>query len=456
MKKVLAWMKSNLAVVILSALIVLMLPAALVVSQMWNSSLRTKRQSEIDGVMRDLDASKTTYKLPPLAPGASATSFDLPAPNAATTEFFKAQKAKIEGQTAALLAAAEEINKQGHRVLLEGVLPKPEGSLKTIEFAEALVGKGEKPSAYKTLLDSIRAGGPADPAPIVESMNETLSQAMERARSETNRTELSSEEQSALTARFVEKRLTSYRDHARTIGVYASVDVLPADLPRSVPNEPPDVASVFRWQMDLWFVADLLRIVGNANTIDGRSVGVDQAVVKRIESISIDPMATLAAAAGGQQGSSSQPPAHAPTLTGRAPTNPNFDVRHADLDLIVASEKLPELINAVSRTNFMTVVGMDLSEATPWADLEQGFYYGPDHVIRVRLRVESVWLRSWITPLIPESLKPAFGAEAAAAAAAPAAAPPPPPAPRAAPSGGGARNKSAPPKQKGGRRGGGE
>lgn len=453
MKKVLAWMKSNLAVVILSALIVLMLPAALVVSQMWNSSLRTKRQAEVDGVMRDLDASKTTYKLPPLTPGASATSFDLPAPNAAATEFFKAQKAKIDGQTAALLAAAEEINKQGHRVLLEGVLPKPEGSLKTIEFAEALVGKGEKPSAYKTLLDSIRAGGPADPAPIVESMNETLAQAMERARSETNRTELSSEEQSALSARFVEKRLTSYRDHARNIGVYASVDVLPADLPRSVPNEPPDVASVFRWQLDLWFVADLLRIVGNANTLDGRTVGVDQAVVKRIESISIDPMATLAAAAGGQQGSSSQPPTQGATLTGRALTNPNFDVRYADLDLIVASEKLPELINAVSRTNFMTVVGMDLSEATPWADLEQGYYYGPDHVIRVRLRVESVWLRSWIMPLVPDGLKPAFGAEAAAAAAA---APPPPPAPpRAAPSGAGARNKSAPPKR-GGRGGGSE
>jgi hypothetical protein len=125
-------------------------------------------------------------------------------------------------------------------------------------------------------------------------------------------------------------------------------------------------------------------------------------------------------------GNAGGPPAAAPSISGRKGGGPTglYDTRTATLDLVVASARLPELINAFSRTDFMAVTGLSLQDNDAWADLESGYYYGPDNCVRVHLTVETVWLRSWLTPLMPEAIKSTISAAPAPEAAAP---PPPPP-----------------------------
>jgi hypothetical protein len=104
------------------------------------------------------------------------------------------------------------------------------------------------------------------------------------------------------------------------------------------------------------------------------------------------------------------------------------DVRHATMSLIVASSKLPALVDAISSTNFMTVIGLDFSEADAWTDLERGFYYGPDHVVKATVDVETIWLRSWTEPLMPQAVKDTLTGAAATAEGSPAPAAVPAPA----------------------------
>ena len=103
------------------------------------------------------------------------------------------------------------------------------------------------------------------------------------------------------------------------------------------------------------------------------------------------------------------------------------------MTMVVASSKLPTLVDAISATNFMTVIGLDFSEVEPWADLERGFYYGPEHVVKATIDVETIWLRSWTEPQMPQVVKDALSGVAATAeagGAAPVATPAAPATPR--------------------------
>ncbi len=56
----------------------------------------------------------------------------------------------------------------------------------------------------------------------------------------------------------------------------------------------------------------------------------------------------------------------------------------------------------------MSVTDLDLAEVKAWDDLKKGYYYGPEHVVKATVEIESVWLRSWVAPYMPSRLKAAF------------------------------------------------
>jgi hypothetical protein len=103
------------------------------------------------------------------------------------------------------------------------------------------------------------------------------------------------------------------------------------------------------------------------------------------------------------------------SFTGRSAPNSVYDTRAISLSAVVSSARLPDFINAIERTNFMTVTDMDLSEVDPWADLAAGYFYGNEHVVRVNLVIETVWLRSWTSKFMPAATKQLFQIEVPAA-----------------------------------------
>ena len=63
------WIKSNVAIVVMLALIVIMLPVAWVGTSMWNASIRKAQEEAANKDYRELEAAKITYEIPAALPG---------------------------------------------------------------------------------------------------------------------------------------------------------------------------------------------------------------------------------------------------------------------------------------------------------------------------------------------------------------------------------------------------
>lgn len=445
MKPVLAWIKSNLFIVIFAAIIILVLPTAFVVSGMWTKGLRTREQTAADKRVKEVQGLNVEYTLPAYEPGGQPVAVKSP-PNASLTEWFKRERERLDKQAGAVVKRAEDFN-QGigpdaqalgrlpHSLLVEGLFPaagsKDQETDLLNEMEDKLLGKRGNPNPYQALLDASRAGGPADPVRLKEVLTDVR---VREAEKQAAKRELTADEQAALSKQLAGRRLSEYMARAREVSFYATIDAFPRTgdgvslIPYgSIPSIFLEPVPFYIYQWDYWVYADLLAAIRVANAPPGQPrgtpVNVDQAVVKRIEKMSItDPEGVFgntpdAMAEGTESVAPSSPvPGMVPldptiSITGRGmgTWNTVYDVRRASMTLILASARIQEFIDAVERTNFMTVTALDLAEVDPWAELRQGYYYGPDHVVRATVEIETIWLRSWTAKLMPKALRDVLG-----------------------------------------------
>ena len=92
------------------------------------------------------------------------------------------------------------------------------------------------------------------------------------------------------------------------------------------------------------------------------------------------------------------------TPTGRV-SNSVFDVRHTQLTIHIEAAKLPAFMDAMHKTNFMTVIKADITDLDEYELLREGYIYGHADVVEVELIVESLWFRNWTEDLMPEIVK---------------------------------------------------
>ncbi len=302
---------------------------------------------------------------------------------------------------------------------------------------DALLGKRGKPDPYTELLRAARAGEPPTPAAVLRAINERRQIAREQMTA--GNRELTPAEQAQLDDLSKKLRLGAYQSAAREFSVYMSRGALgPAgEGAGSSPFRqlPTDVllkarrseTEMFIYQWDCWMLSDILAGVRLANTRDGQPTDVEHSVVKRVERIGLNPPARLGAVEASievpdpGQPQAAPPAAAAPgaqvqpnlavSITGRAssPQNPDYEVRTAEIVAVVASEDLPRFLDALTRVNFNTVIGVRLDGVNAREDLARGYAYGPRHVVRATITLETVWLRSWLAPLMPASVKKSLG-----------------------------------------------
>lgn len=182
---------------------------------------------------------------------------------------------------------------------------------------------------------------------------------------------------------------------------------------------------LFLFQWDYWIMSDVVAAVRLANTADGKPTTVANSVVKRIDRLAattfpaIESVSTEQANPLGATTTPATPatpgaevkPDYSISITGRttSPANPDYDVRGAVIVAVVSSEKLPLFLDALTRVNFNSVLQVQLSEVDVKSDLERGYFYGPEHVVRATVTLETVWLRNWTGPLMPASVKRVLG-----------------------------------------------
>jgi hypothetical protein len=184
-------------------------------------------------------------------------------------------------------------------------------------------------------------------------------------------------------------------------------------------NIAPTLNEAFGWNFDYWVVSDLLAAIDRANTdAGGTRANVEHATVKRIERLSVEALPVTAKA--DPNAMTSDEPDEVTlaegtdpgvSITGRVTTS-QFDVVKAQMTLVVDAQALPRLFEAFAETNLMTILDLDVTEVNVWDDLRLGYYYGDGAVVRVDVEIETVWLRDWTTPMMPESVKEALGVRA--------------------------------------------
>lgn len=453
MKKVLAWVKSNFLIVLFSAIIVITLPAAYVGSSMFGKSVRTKRETEASELLKKVENAKLGYQLPSLMPGGEELK-ESRVPNKVVSEFYEAQRKSVSAASKKVIDATQQFNqgkgpmaaavgREEHKPLVEGLFPKPadasSASLLTNRFVDLLVDRRDKRSVYARMLrEVLNAGDPVDLRTLAARLESTNTSERQKASGGDAQAKLSDDIVRTIENKLITLRRDAYLQKAQEISVYAGMEIFPtasgapggapeATIPKEIPSTPPSVSQTFRWQMDYWLIRDLLTAVRVANTTTGGSPArLNESVVKRIEKITIrEPFGYAMRAVDSATGTEApaQPAMTLDQLAGLVPTdkhvsvtgrmsspqNPLYDVRTARLEVIVSATRVKQLIDALSRTNLMTVIGVNLSAVDVMADLERGYYYGDENVVRAEITVETIWLRSWTEPLFPSGIRQNLG-----------------------------------------------
>lgn len=221
---------------------------------------------------------------------------------------------------------------------------------------------------------------------------------------------------------------------AGSIGIYAETDQSQPSWPfsgmwrdwgREGTIPPPDLA--YESQADLWILRDLVEALRSANRIGDNGSSVLTAPVKRLVRVQAQRdgyvglhtmgLVVAPAAAGASAGAYPVPsfsllPESVPQVenyfvspTGRI-CNSIYDVKHTKLEVIVDVRRLPELIEAISAANMMTVVAVDLEDVDEYKELQEGlYYYGACDAVKATLVVESIWMRSWTALKMPAATR---------------------------------------------------
>lgn len=443
MNKVLGFIKGNLIIVISIVLILALLPVGYVFSGKWNAKVAEKVKSAYDSEKRSLTSSgKVNYALPAVLEGEQDIS-ESRAPNDAVTAFYEdAKKARI-AQVEDVVARGTTFNQGDHVEIVPGLLPKAPDARERQRLgramSEAIVGTRDTPSIYQRKLRRINAGAPPSVPSLATMLDQYKNQLEQEYRSANANGQITQEQQKEITEKLSARRLSEYIARAKSLTYFCSPEAfvngaetgetttIGSDGFSIVPalNWPPSQVTetvAFTWLWDYWVISDVLDAAAKANmNAASGAISVPEAPVKRIESIRVSALDVQESSAsssdddfspsrGGFGGDDDQG-APSASFTGRegGTANSPFDLRQVEVVAIVSSEDLPKFLDSFSKVNFMMVTDIDLEKVDVWADLADGYYYGTDHVVRATVKVETVWLRSWITPIMPDPVKQALG-----------------------------------------------
>jgi len=336
---------------------------------------------------------------------------------------------------------------ENREVLMPGLLPGSDDARETKkkarELAAMIAGDDEMPSVYEPLFGSLNSGMPVEKADVARRVVDAYRSEIDRAGGDAG--DMDEDEMEALNERMKGHRFGVLSRRAEEISVYASMEALRgadplsySDVPSDVPSGSLDERDALRWQMDYWLVQDMLRAVDLANrTDDGLATEVPRSPVKRIVSIRLEqidipekPAEAVAAAPADPKPRTRTmlAPPVAPArsiLGGNAPGTPRvthtgrknedkngvYIVRHATITVVASSDEIVSVLESFGAANFMTVTGVGLSEVDRWADMDEGFYYGPDHVVRAEIDIEAAYLNFWLADVLPEYVASSWGVE---------------------------------------------
>lgn len=452
MNTVLRWIRANVYIVVFVAVMIAAPVGLTILAAGMNSGVREVVKTRAANLSKLKQVEQTKVELSYPVRGSPTLSKQI-LPNQAFLDRYSEVAAEIERDVKLTSEKALEINRRGRGVLLQELFPETaphQRETLPLKFYRALF------AAYEKLLEDAGTGSP----PAAREVQEELDAARERFTNQfliKGTQEQTDEDRAWLAEQLTNTRLSLYAETARQIKLYAGLDNL--DVPResqtTAKAEGDGLVQLFQWQWDYWVKQDVVEGLAQANA---SADSVLDAPVKRIISLAVLDQAQAApaqqsgggfapsgggfgtaggigkrakapaAGTGAQRGggSAAPPEGGAPaapaappinkkaqvapdyqvSFTGRR-SNPLYDVVRVKLDLIVDTQRIPEVLDTLGRQNFITVIDLVLDEVDVFAEARAGYYYGPGLVSRLSLVLETVWLREWMWPFMPAGMKSA-------------------------------------------------
>jgi hypothetical protein len=422
-------------VVIVSGIVLVAAPvAAYVLADGMNGTLASDAAARA-GKLNDLKAIGTAEVSLSL-PGQEPFSQQNLVINQKLIDQYKQRLDSVSKQSVATRELAVKHNRKEREPFVGMRLAKGDPALK--ELPLTVFDRLEK--EYARLLSSMGAGDPYPEADMVAELSRRRSQIIDAEFGAKTEGELTAEERASLGTKLADERLARSCEHARQFSFYADAASIgaPDKSRRTTKLKPIDL---FLMQWNYWVAEDVLAALKAANG----EKDVLQGPVKRILALSSTLQAPTAAAApadGAPAGDGSEPPpappaddgsgapaaegdpavAAAPTgepinpdaplpaadysksFTGRT-TNQLFDIITCEVRLVVQTSAIPQVIDELSKRNFITVTDVRVRPVDSFVAAEEGFMYGAAPVSAVSLRLETIWLREWTGPFMPDDLR---------------------------------------------------
>lgn len=397
--------KNLLSIIALTVGLIALVAGWIISSGMAKKQIDDVREDALRAA-REVNSQQVDYELPALRPGAEPWTMARVTPNTRLTETVGERRRALASQSEEVREAAIEHNRSGKDTLVEGLFPAPEDEqAERISLSARMVEAW--PQAHEDLLEEVNAGGAIEPDGLSSRLTTQRQQKVEQILGSRANQQLSEEEQREIADEMTAMRLGLLKSHADSLTVFAdrSAFLKLSEIPADGLVTADRYQTLFwDWQHALWVHSDIMRAVQRANA---DSQGVSNAPIKRIFSISLSPAYNATVTPGDL--SQPIPEDYSQSFTGRVGGNPLYDIRHATVEAIIDLSRLDEIENALAATNFMTLVDLDYIEFHPDVDLRAGYYYGDQSLVRAQLRIETVWLRSWIEPLLPPRVREAMG-----------------------------------------------
>ena len=447
-KKVQDWAKDNLLLVVLGSASVAALAGGYFAADMMASSVMEEAQSKAARMseLKDLERTAVTLEVPGQAPFSQNAIV-----NQKLLEEYQARIETLRKDSVQVREFAVERNKAGHQPIMSLRLQKGDPALEQIhlDFFDAAS------ASYGKLLGDARLGSVPDEADVqaflVRRKEQFIASDLKKGPTE----QLNAQEAEALARELGNARLQAYNEAARDFAMYADAETLRVPA-APFPKDLPDVTlpRLWRQQWEFWVLSDILAAFTKVN---GPDANVQTAIVKRIDDLRfIGPVGAGGAgpagadgaapsadgsmgdgsmgdgsmgdgSMGGGMGMTGSPidPAMPVSLsnfsasfTGRR-TNQLYDVFATDISFVCETARIPQVFDALAQQNFITITMASIRPEDPFEAAEEGYIYGPQHVSLVRLRLESVWLREWTGPLMPDPVRKKLGTSGTLAGAAP-------------------------------------
>ncbi len=212
----------------------------------------------------------------------------------------------------------------------------------------------------------------------------------------------------------VVKRMSEIPDELRkSVAASSAVYVNPDTLQvvegiigsRALPN----LQTVWSANYGYWVQSDILEQIARANQ---GARNVLESPVKHIISIRFSEEAQPKPAAGGNDfGSFGGTEATTPMSVTKRSSNSLYDVVAVELVLVVDATRIPEILLALSRNKYLTVMEMNVNSIDASQAVLNGFFYSGDRnlnpVVQLELRCEMLVMTEWLFPLMPEVVKAA-------------------------------------------------